>query len=244
MSLFHYSAEWYSGLACCDIGLPSFFMRLEPSSNTSRRSFTHLDKQVSLKQAMFYQCWVLLHFIGGNGVRTHGWATNRVSLPKSARVIVFKHYKDPKTSLNSLPEWFFPKMWCTSSYLISRPLHHSHNWNLSVRWDNTAPNVCGLATLLLLSSRNFSEYDYAFSKCFLQQKLQLQSKNVVHAVIRSGGRKQYRDVVSSSYLLLLWRNPKYGGVMTVHHHSSFTKRSLCFVHHRSEYTACVYEVEV
>ena len=86
-----------------------------------------------------------------------------------------------------------------------------HNWNLSVRWDNTAPNVCGLATLLLLSSRNFSEYDYAFSKCFLQQKLQLQSKNVVHAVIRSGGRKQYRDVVSSSYLLLLWRNPKYGG---------------------------------
>ena len=44
-----YSAEWYSGLACCDIGLPSFFMRLEPSSNTSRRSFTHLDKQVSLK---------------------------------------------------------------------------------------------------------------------------------------------------------------------------------------------------
>ena len=31
--------------------------------------------------------------------------------------------------------------------------------------------------------------------------------------------------------------------MTVHH-SSFTKRSLCFVHHRSEYTACVYEVEV
>ena len=24
------------------------------------------------------------------------------------------------------------------------------------------------------------------------------------------------------------------------HHSSFTKRSLCFVHHRSDYTACVY----
>ena len=100
-------------------------MRLEPSSNTSQRSFTHLDKQVSLKQAMFYQCWVSLHFIRQEWVRNHGWATSRVSLPKSARVIVFKHYKDPKTSLNSLPEWFFPKMWCTSPYILSRPLHHS-----------------------------------------------------------------------------------------------------------------------
>ena len=70
-----YPAEWYSGLACCDIGLPSFFMRLEPSSNTSQRSFTHLDKQVSLKQAMFYQCWVSLHFIRQEWVRNHGWAT-------------------------------------------------------------------------------------------------------------------------------------------------------------------------
>ena len=77
-----------------------------------------------------------------------------------------------------------------------------HNWNLSVRWDNTAPNVCGLATLLLLSSRNFSEYEYAFSKCFLQQKLQSSSD-------RAGGNS--RDVVCCSYLLLLWRNPKYGG---------------------------------
>jgi len=46
-------------------------------------------------------------------------------LAQSARVIVFKHYEDPKTSLNSLPEWFFPKMWCTSPYILSRLLHHT-----------------------------------------------------------------------------------------------------------------------
>ena len=72
--------------------------------------------------------------------------------------------------------------------------------------------------------------------CFNKKKCSCTLTRMQSSVIRSGGRKYTIDVVSSSYLLLLYMGPKYRGVMMVHHSSS-TERSLCSSQRREEYTA-------
>ena len=78
--------------------------------------------------------------------------------------------------------------------------------------------------------------------CFNKKNCSCTLTRMQSSVIRSGGRKYTIDVVSSSYLLLLYMGPKYRGVMMVHHSSS-TERSLCSSQRREEYTAA-YEEEL
>ena len=72
--------------------------------------------------------------------------------------------------------------------------------------------------------------------CFNKKNCSYILTGMQSSVIRSGGREYTIDVVSSSYLLLLYMGPKYRGVMMVHHSSS-TERSLCSSQRREEYTA-------